>query len=77
MGVCHGGWPVGDYGLPAERERAAHEDVVAADRGGGADLEVGPAELVFDLLVALLDPVAQPVAAHDLGQVGSRQGGLR
>jgi hypothetical protein len=34
--------------------------------------KVGPAELVFDLLVALLDPVADAVDAHDLGQAGGR-----
>jgi len=44
--------------------------LMAADRGVGADLEVGPAEFVFDLFVALLDPVPDPVEAHDLGQVG-------
>jgi hypothetical protein len=43
---------------------------VTADRGGGTDLEVGPAEFVLDLLVALLDPVPDPVKPHDFGQVG-------
>jgi hypothetical protein len=42
-------------------------------RGLAADLEISPAQLVFDLLVALLDPVAQPVAAHNLGQAGRRR----
>src|SRR4029453_4321236 len=37
---------------------------------GGAALEVGPAQLVFDLLVALLHPVAQPIQTHEFGQVG-------
>src|SRR5207247_8315036 len=32
-----------------------------------------PAELLLDLLVALLDPVAQAVQAHHLGQVGRRE----
>src|SRR6266487_5250554 len=60
-------------GLPAEGERAAHQGVVAVDRSLATDLEVGPAQLVFDLLVALLGPVTQPVAAHHLGQIGRRQ----
>src|SRR6266496_2290557 len=67
------GGMLGEPGLPAERERAAHQLPVAADRAVGADLEVGPAQLVLDLLVALLDPVAQAVQAHDLGQVGRRE----
>jgi hypothetical protein len=45
---------------------------VAADGGVGADLEVGPAEFVLDLLVALLDPVADAVDPRDLGQSGGR-----
>src|SRR5512132_672797 len=61
---------VGKEGLPAERERATDQRPVPADDPVGSDLEVGPAELAFDLLVALLDPVAQPVQAHHLGQVG-------
>jgi hypothetical protein len=59
-------------GSPAEAERAVDQSLVAADRDIGADLEVGPAQLVFDLLVALLDPVAGRVEAHDLGQAGGR-----
>jgi hypothetical protein len=57
-------------GVPAERERAAHQRPVPADRPVTADLEVGPAELVLDLLVALLDPVAQPVGGNDLAELG-------
>jgi hypothetical protein len=38
-----------------------HQGLVAADGGIGADLEVGPAQFVLDLLVALLDPVADAV----------------
>jgi hypothetical protein len=53
-----GGWWVGDPGLPAEAECAADQGVVAADGGVRADLEVGPAQFVFDLFVALLDPGA-------------------
>src|SRR5213078_5315991 len=64
---------ISEPGVPAEAERAVDQGLVAADREVGADLEVGPAQLVFDLLVALLDPVAQAVAAHHLGQVGRRE----
>src|SRR6266566_3862123 len=46
---------IGEPGGPAEAERAVDQDLVAADGEVGADLEVGPAELVFDLLAALLD----------------------
>jgi hypothetical protein len=46
---------ISEPGVPAEAERAVDEHLVAADREVGADLEVGPAELVLDLLVALLD----------------------
>src|SRR5918993_6106123 len=49
------GGVLGEPGLPAEAERTPDQGPVAADRAVGADLEVGPAELVFDLLVALLD----------------------
>ncbi|WP_238845628.1 hypothetical protein [Nocardia terpenica] len=35
----------------------------------GADLEIGPAQLAFDLFVALLHPVPQTVEAGDLGQI--------
>src|SRR5712691_7401177 len=48
------------------------QDLVAADRDVGADLEVSPAQLILDLLAALLDPVADRVEAHDLGQAGRR-----
>ena len=43
---------------------------MAADGTVGADLEVGPAEFILNLLVALLDPVPQPVEPHDLRQSG-------
>src|ERR687897_992266 len=58
-----------EEGLPAEAERTAHQRPVPADGPVAADLEVGPAELAFDLLVALLDPVAQPVQAHDVSKL--------
>src|SRR5438876_334999 len=46
---------MGGPGVPAEAERAVDQHLVATDGDVGADLEVGPAELVLDLLVALLD----------------------
>jgi hypothetical protein len=46
-------------GLPAEGERDADQGQVAGDGGGGADLEVGPAEFVFELFVALFDSAAE------------------
>ena len=51
---------LGEQGLPAERECAADQHPVTADGPVAADLEVGPAELALDLLVALLDPVRSP-----------------
>ena len=59
-GLC--GWQRGGRGAgrggpggPAEAERAADQDLVAADRDVGADLEIGPAQLVLDLRIALLN----------------------
>src|SRR5207302_7552797 len=69
--VARGG-AVAEPGGPAEAERAVDQGLVAADREIGADLEVGPAQLVFDLLVALLDPVPDAVDPGDLGQAGCR-----
>jgi hypothetical protein len=46
---------MGEPGGPAEAERAVDQHLVAADREVGTDLEIGPAEFVLDLLVALLD----------------------
>jgi hypothetical protein len=45
---------ISEPGVPAEAERAVDQGLVATDRDIGADLEVGPAQLVFDLLVASL-----------------------
>lgn len=56
--------------VPAEGEGAVDQGLVAADGTVGADLEVGSAEFVLDLLSALLDPWPQAVEAGDLGQVG-------
>ena len=53
---------ISEPGSPAEAERAVDQRLVAADREVGADLEVGPAQLVFDLLVALLNrPLLMPL----------------
>jgi hypothetical protein len=38
---------------------------MAANRSVGADLKVGPAHLLFDVLVALLDDTAQAIDPHD------------
>jgi hypothetical protein len=54
-------------GVPAEAERGVDQGLVAADRDVGADLEVGLAQLVFDLRVTLLGPVPDAVDPHDLG----------
>jgi hypothetical protein len=70
---CGGGWRrMGGPGIPAEAEGAVDQDLVAADRDVRADLEVGPAQVVLDLLVALLDPVADRVDPGDLSQAGRR-----
>ena len=46
---------ISEPGSPAEAERAVDQRLVAADRDVRADLEIGPAELVLDLLIALLN----------------------
>ncbi|MEU0566970.1 hypothetical protein ABZ297_16510 [Nonomuraea sp. NPDC005983] len=43
---------------------------MAADGDVGTDLEVGPAQLVLDLLVALLDPMPQAVEADEFAMDG-------
>ena len=62
----------GRAGEPAEREGAVDHYLVAADRDVGADLEIGPAQLVLDLLIRLLHPVPQPVDPGDLIQARGR-----
>jgi hypothetical protein len=53
---------IGEPGVPAEAERAVDQHLVTAGRDIGADLEAGPAQLVLDLLVALLNqPLLIPV----------------
>jgi hypothetical protein len=58
---------IGEPGIAAEAERCVDQGLVAADHDVGAGLEAGPAQLVFDLLVTLLAPVADSVDPHDLG----------
>ena len=55
--------------LPGEAERAVDQGLMSPDGGVGAYLEVRPAQFVFDLLVALLDPVADTVDPHHLGNI--------
>ena len=43
---------------------------MAADGTITAHHEVRPAQLILDLFTALLDPIAQAVQLHQLGQVG-------
>ena len=69
-GIQGSGW--GEPLVPAEGEGAVDQGLVAADGAGRADLEVGPAEFVLDLFVALLDSRPQAVEADDLGEVGRR-----
>src|SRR5437764_13828342 len=57
-------------GGPAEAERAVDQGLVAADGGIGADLEVGPAQLVLGLPVALLNPVPDARGPADLRPAG-------
>jgi hypothetical protein len=67
-GVQGSGW--GEPLVPAEGEGTVDQGLVAADGAVGANLEVGSAEFVLDLLVALLEPWPQAVEADDLGEVG-------
>jgi len=70
VGRCRLPSVVGKPCLPTKRERACDQRPVPADGPIRANLEVGPTELTLDLLVALLDPVTQPIQPHRLGQVG-------
>ncbi|WP_406733101.1 transposase [Streptomyces sp. NBC_01794] len=54
-----------------------HVHFTPTGSGVGADLEVGPAEFVLDLFVALLDPVPDAVDPHYFGQVGCRVRAVR
>src|SRR2546430_4098297 len=55
---------VAEPGGPAEAERAVDQHLVPADGDVGGDLEVGPAQPVLDLLVALSGPVPDPLDPH-------------
>jgi hypothetical protein len=55
-------------GVPVEAERKVDRHLVVADGDIRVDLEVGPAQVVLDLLVALLDPVPDAVNPCDIGQ---------
>jgi hypothetical protein len=70
VGRCRLPSVVGKPCLPTKRERACDQRPVPADGPIRGNLQVGPTELTLDLLVALLDPVPQPIQPHHLGQVG-------
>jgi hypothetical protein len=56
---------------PVQPTTGAEDEVpVPPDRRVGAGHEVGPAQLLLELLVALLHPVPQAVQPDDLGRVG-------
>src|SRR5713226_8993443 len=59
--------------IPAKGERTPDQLPVPPDGLVASYLILGPAECVFDLLVALLHPHAQPVQADHLCQVGWRE----
>jgi hypothetical protein len=63
---------IGQPGIPVEAERAVDLGLVMADTCIGARLEGGPAQLIFDLLVALPGPVPEPVDPDNLSQVRDR-----
>ena len=48
---------------------------MAANRAVGADLKVGPTHLLVDVLVALLDPLAQAIDPHDFPLESVRERG--
>ena len=55
---------------PFQAEGAVDESPVSADGQVRADLEVSPAQFVFDLVVVLFDPAPQPVQRGDVGVGG-------
>ncbi len=59
---------ISDPGGPAEAERVVDQYLVMTDRKIGVDLEISPAEFVLDLLVALLDPVADAEDPHTIAR---------
>lgn len=56
--------------IPAERERAADELPMSSDSLVSAYLVLRPAQSMFDLFVALLDPHAQSIKPDDLFEAG-------
>lgn len=72
-GAEAGRWPLplaGEVRLPTVGEGAADQVPVAADGHVRPHHEVGPAQLLLDLLVALLHPIPQTIQPHYLSQVG-------
>lgn len=59
-------------GAPSESRTPSCPGLLAADGDVGADLEVGPAQLVFGPIRSLLHPEPDAVDAHDLGPARSR-----
>src|SRR5260370_22072479 len=59
--------------IPAKGEGATDQLPMSPDGLVTAHLVLRPAERVFDLFVALLDPGAQPVEPADLFQTGWRE----
>ena len=53
---------------PSKDKYAAHELPMAANGAILADHEIGPAQFVLHLLVALFDPVVQAIEPHDFGR---------
>jgi len=56
--------------IPAKRKGAAHQLPVSSDGLIAPYLILRPAQGMFDLLVALLDPGTQPVEPNDLLEIG-------
>src|SRR6266849_927856 len=59
--------------IPAKGERTPDQLPVPPDGFVAPDLILGPAQSVFDVFVALLDPHAQPVQPYHLFQAGCRE----
>jgi hypothetical protein len=62
--------------IPAEGEGATDQLPMAPDGLVAAHLVLRPAERMFDVFVALLDPGAQPVGPDHLFQTGWREWGF-
>src|SRR5512135_753774 len=59
--------------IPTKRESATDQLPVPPDGLVASHLILGPAQSVFDLLVALLDPLAQPIGPDHFLQAGWRE----